>query len=596
MSNHSDVFLRYRSGLTFIRTCAIFLGVFTSLTVLLSDTAFAGAMDWLTHKRPEARTSAAPKIVPEKGGTAADLPTFFKSEAAPDITGNSLPLIKFVESHWVNARKNLELVTKSIAGKIPARRCTDISEKLFAIDMQIVKECLKNSASGIEKLTAAAKNLQALTEELNRIVTAPREETMENLEKSIERIRVSNEQLFKLAKAITSGSDSLIKISGETYQTLELIPLLSISPIDFYVQGSKQIMKQVRSDNEALKGMLLNVQSSCEQTLSGVELMVSTLKSTLRYSDHFAFKQYPLINLPVPSREKLFSQLGALQNVVKGVDNTLSIGNSHVKNSAQQFSHGFDGLTAKIRDSLQYLTAVDVSAGNLPQISVYAQNQISGLYQRTKDGLAEMKMDIAKVTRSSTMGGAPQVTLETGDDTMSRRASAVADSRLPLFLLGGKPETGKAAPVARNQGAVRSPSPEVTVLFSEKKSAEPLPGGFRSEEMDILQKELGPNTPVMRSSVPKPMLSEGDLLDLPRGARSNENEMLQSFNPMPSFPAGRLGDAREDGDQMAKSEFDPSLDKSELEMLPIDSSATQESGDLIPMLRMDDPLSAPDKE
>lgn len=569
-----------------------------ALVQLGAGQASAGALDWLTHRKSDPRTAQSgnaaetPKV--EKPGSA-DLPGFFQNEAQTDLTGNSLRIIAFAESHWLHSKKSMESISKSISAKIPAKRCSDISEKLYAININTLKESLKTSATCIDRLEQGTKNLESLVTELGRIITAPREETMSNLEKAIARVQAVNGDLFKIAKSNVAGSEALINIGGEAYQTLELIPTLSVGPIDVFVQGSKQLMKQIQSNNEALKGLLLNVQSSCEQTVSCIELMLTTIKTTLRYSDHFAFKQYPLVNLPVPVREKLFSQMGALQNVVKGINNTLAIGNSHVKNSAQQFSHQIDGMTTKIKDSLQYVTAVDLTSGNLPQISVYAQNQVSGLYQRTRDGVNEMRSGMAKVLRDASAGGPPQVSLETGEDAQVRKASTASENRLPLFLLGGKDQPVKTTLSNKSSAPLEAPTSNVTVLYTEKPAIEPISNGFRPEEMEILQKELG-NNGMQHFSKLDGATEEFDQFKLPDQKGKGDLELLQSFNPIPANPSGRLDDGNS-GEIMATNPDRPTpSEKGDFEVMPIDGGGFQESGDLVPMLRMDEPLNSGDRE
>lgn len=576
------------------------------LACLLTPTDLqAGAFDWLGSKRPEGKSRPLAKPEPVRasasntnsGATADGLPGFFKSETAVDPTGTGLSPLKFAETHWMNARKNLEAVTKNISAKIPAKRCTDISEKLFVIDTQIVRESLKNSGGAVEKLLQGTRTLEGVATDLNRIITAPREETLANLEKTVANLQNANEALFRQTKASITGAESLVQLAQEAYQTLELIPLLSLGPIDYYVQGSKQLMKKIQSDNEALKGLLLNIQSSSEQLVSGLEIMISTLKSSLRYSDHFAFRQYPLVNLPVPSREKLFSQLGTIQNIIKGMGNTLSIGNSHVKNSAQQFSHLFESMNAKIRDSLQYLTAVDVSSGNLPQISVYAQNQIFGLFQRTKDSIAAMHLEMAKTVRSTPMGGAPQIAMESREDATVRRSAGVAEKALPLFLLGGKSGSVRSnqTVAARHSTPTGTSQPgrgATTVLFTERRPvADPLTKGFRPEEMEILEKELGsPGLLTKDPAFERPANSSNDLAFLEETPQA-ENDLLKSFSPMPQAPLARMSRENRDADQL-----DLPQEKTDIDLLPMDIAGINESGDLIPMMRMDEPLSAHDGE
>jgi hypothetical protein len=67
-----------------------------------------------------------------------------------------------------------------------------------------------------------------------------------------------------------------------------------------------------KSNSEAFKGLMLNILSSSEQIESGLNSIKTNVRETLRFSDHFAIKQFPLINLPAPSREKIFVRLNSL--------------------------------------------------------------------------------------------------------------------------------------------------------------------------------------------------------------------------------------------------------------------------------------------
>jgi len=560
---------------------------------LTVEPTFAGALDWLS-KRKESKSEQSRKTVLQESlkvdeSKAMDLPGFFQSEPQEDVKGNFLSLYKFVENHWLHSKNSMETVAKSIEAKIPAKKCGEITQKLYVIGIQAEKESLKTSASGIEKIEQSSKNLENLLNELNRIITAPREETMANLQKTISQLQRLNGEMAAVTKSHIAGAESLIAMGDEAFQTLELIPSLSISSLDYFIQGSKQLMKQIQSNNETLKGLLLNILASCDQLVANLDLMTNTIKTTLKYSDHFAFRQFPLINLPVPSREKLFSQLSVMQNIRKGIDNTLQIGNSHVKNSAQQFTHLFDGITAKIKDSLQYLTAVDMTSGSLPQISVYALNQVSGLYQRTKEKISEMRLTMAKNLRNTNVSGnIPKIALENDEEEKSRRAKLVAEEKLPLFLLGGKSNEVKSSLSKKPNIQTDSAKPKMTVLYSEKEPAESPSQGLRPEEMEILRKEL--NEKDFFLPLGKNDSAEGD--DSLNLVEKKEEELknLANFNPLPDYPSGKFEDYS--GNLSAKIS---ESEKNDLELLPMESNSLENTGDLIPMLKMDEPLNSPEK-
>lgn len=570
---------------TALRLSAVLLAAALGLSAMPVAEA-GGAFDWLSSKRPASKAQAgsgAPISASQPTSRpSAKVPDFFASEIQPDVTGQSLNLVKFVESHWMHSRKNLETVTKLLVGKMPGKKCGDIAAKLLTIDLQSYKEAVKAGAVGINGLGEGNRVLDQLIVELNRIITAPREETMSSLEKTLAKIIQANQNQMRLTRTYLAAAERMISLGQEAYQTLELIPTLSIAPLDIYVQASKAIMKQVQSSNEALKGLLLNIQNGCEQVTSGIELMTATIKTTLRFSDHFAFAQYPLINLPVPTREKLFSQLSGLRNTTRGVDNTLSIGDSHVKNATQQFAHLCEAATTKIRDSLQYINPMDPGSGNLNQISGYAHNQVSGLYQRLKENVAEMKMAMAKAGRTEAVS-TPQVALETGEQRQERRSAGVAGEKLPLFLLGnGGKKNGNSSvepsprlaltPAPLEAPSMDAPMGQTTVLYQEDAtpagsadSAMSRSDTFGMDEMGILRQELGGDLPYIRSA-------KADAgLDLPSEPRTDAMMMPD--------------------DSLAKAEFsDPgSGDSRDLELMRMDSAPSMsDASDLIPMLRLDD--------
>jgi hypothetical protein len=566
-------------------------------TILSAASAEAKALDWLSGKRGTSRpqtkkielpAAGSERSVPEISG--GDLPGFFAQEIQPDVTGKKLNVYQFVESHWVHSRKILETAVRNISAKIPERKVTDITKKLYAVNVFTTRESLKAAASTLTQLNNTGGRLQAQLGDLSRIVTSPREETLANLENAVAAIQKTNQEIFGITKAQIAGSELLIDSGSESYQTLELVPLLSITPVDLMVRSSKQFMKQIQSNHEAFKGLLLNVQNSCEQTAAGLELIGTIVKSSLKYSDHFAFRQYPLVNLPVPTREKLFAQIGAVQNVVRGIGNTLSIGESHVKNSAQQFNHLVTNLGTKIQDSLQYLTAVDLTSGNMPQISVYAHNQISGLYQRTRESVNQLKMTMAKAGRANLQGAQPMVSIETRDEAADRQGARAGSMKLPLFLLGGKPEPERAnAGLPKATSNLLSnddlPGGQTMVLYSEKPPR--LSDGFKPEELDILRKEIGGEMGLSEENPDIIHHSPDRLLELSAGNADSEESLLENFQPGPEKAMGSLSMVRTKQSGSFKATDD-------LEIFPMDTGSLEESGELLPMLKLDDPLNFPE--
>lgn len=577
--------------------------------------AWADALSWLKGKSPKRETSSSDKTEkPRASAMENRVPSFFADETqGPDVTGKSMDLVKFVGSHWSHAAKNLEATTRGIDGKIQVKRCSDITRKLYTIVSQDARESLKLSATGLSGLDQGNQGIDSLLNEISRIVTAPNQETLANLETAVNRTRAANEGQARLARSYLAAAEGMIGLANETYGTLELIPSLSITPLDLYIQGGKTLMRQLQSNNEAVKGLLLNVQSGCDQVAAGLDLMISAVKNTLRFSDHFAFQQYPLVNLPVPTREKLFSQISTVKNTLKGVANTIEIGNSQVRNSAQQFNNLVDNLTTKIRDALQYQTAVDMAAGNLPQISTYAQNQINGLYQRTKEAISETRLAMAKQARTDSNSAPPQIALESRDESQTRNAQRAAGDRLPLFLLGGKatPGTsGKTQPRDESSVAATGPglqlgafakaggSGQTTILYSEK--PEPSSSfGLRADEADILQKELGTSIPyvemakspaptVMSDPAPSASLGGGFEGDVETGRGDGISEFLNSTDPMPSQPVGRLAPKASDQTAAVSSHMPSSDANGDMEIMRFENgSGLSETSDLLPLFRLD---------
>jgi hypothetical protein len=516
--------------------------------VAVGEPASASAIDWLRPRRPKAageRAAGEPRASQERnalgGRESGDLPGIFASETPADVNGKGLSIGQFVQSHWQSSNKRFETSARALARQLNDKRCATLIGRLYSLDMQLYKESLRLGSRGVAALRDGTRQTASVLEDLNRIITAPREETLANLEQTIARVHEANGQQQSLVRSHIVGTENIVTMTGEAYQTLELMPSLGIPPLDGMMLASKQAMKQIKSGAEALKGFLLNVQAGTEQVAAGLELMISTLKSTLKYSDHFAFRQYPLVNLPVPAREKLFSQVSALRNVVQGVGNTVSIADSHVRNAAQQMTHLVTGAGEKIDDGCRYQKAVDFSSGNLPQIILYSVNQVTGLGQRVKEGVLNMQAGMARVARPSAGSArttAPGIALETPDQAQARRTAAAVDPRLPLFLLGGRPQrelppsqpleapasvlespdgewnSGGAdprGPAMAGSRSSRSEAPRIQAsrqpparsaagskrpaasrdFGAEAEEGRGLPTGFMSEEMQVLARELG---------------------------------------------------------------------------------------------------------
>ncbi|HMM61772.1 MAG TPA: hypothetical protein PKC25_16770, partial [Candidatus Rifleibacterium sp.] len=269
--------------------------------------AEASALDWLNSntkvsrpRQTKARVSADQQVVQLTGLEQKGL------------TGSNLDSYQFAQSHFGNSRSKLESACRAISSRYNDAAVRDILQKLFVIDTQLFKEAIKNSALAVKEILTVNDGLGQGIQDLNRIVTAPGQETLDQLDKTVDKVGAANLSQSLLVKKYMAGAERTIQLAQSAYETLELIPSLSTPGLDMMVQMSKQLMRMTQSNAEAFKGLLLNIQSSNELISSGLENIKKTVRETLRFSDHFAVKQFPLINLPAPSREKIFVQLTSL--------------------------------------------------------------------------------------------------------------------------------------------------------------------------------------------------------------------------------------------------------------------------------------------
>ena len=406
------------------------------MVAIFSRSAMGNPLDWFLSGRNNRKDtkvkSANAKVLSEISGQIQN------SESNKSITGQNLDSLAFAKAHWTNARNKLEQICRAIIDKGMDKSGSDLIIKLFTIDTQVFKLAVKNSAQAVGEIMQANRNIQQKLEGLRGIITSPGRATLENMESVVEELKFLNKKQVLRVKKYLAGSESIIKMGNKSYETLELIPSLSADETNMLIDSSKQLMKLTRSNGEAFKGLLLNVQSSCEQSLSGLETIKTTVRETLRFSDHFAIKQFPLINLPAPSREKIYSQIKALKNGTKGINNTLAIGDSQIRNTSQQFSHMVAAVGSKVRESLRFKNERDNYGNNeIQQISSYAYNQIAGLYQRIKEDVRFMRNEMQAVVKSADVDSRPAVQIESSSQFAARRTSSLTQNKLPLFLLGG---------------------------------------------------------------------------------------------------------------------------------------------------------------
>ncbi len=467
-----------------------------ALLAFSTSALLANPLDWfgLSGKKDSGRKAQTKFVVQDSNMIQMNESDMGIPNAA--IQGGNLDPYKFAQAHWSDSKKKLELMCRAFIGKSNDKGLKDITRKLFVLDTQLYKESIKNSAVAVNQISANNQKLKGYLSNISRVITSPSRETLDNLDRSINELAAANSEQSMQVKRALIGSENLISVSAKSYETLELIPSLSIPALDMFVQTSKQLMKQNQSNSEAFKGLLLNIQSSCEQLNSGLISVKTIVKNTLKFSDHFAIQQFPLVNLPTPTREKIYIQLNTLKNTLTGISNTLSIGDSQVRNASQQFTHLVQGLTAKASEALKFSQNESNGGNENNQISAYSLNQVSGLYQRVKEDIAAMRSEMAQVQNTGLSSSSPLVSIETRNEYASRKAQSASQEKLPLFLLGGKQnksrsDESKNVVVAK----ARAPQTRTTVLYSETpENQEKIDqSGLMQSEMNILKEELGGN-------------------------------------------------------------------------------------------------------
>ncbi len=353
-----------------------------------------------------------------------------------NINGSNLDAYRFAQNHFGQSKAKLEQTCRAISSRYNDSSARDILQKIYVIDTQIYMQNIKNSALSVSEILKTNTSISQGLQDLKQIIMSPGQQTLETLDKTIDQVRAINATQLLTSQKYLSCLDSMTEMSQASYETYEIIPSLNMTELDLFVQASKQLMTNIRSHSESFKGLILNVKSSSEQIDSGLSSIKQTIRETLRFSDHFAIKQFPLINLPQPSREKIFVQINSLANTIKGIDNTVSIGDSQVRNSAQQFTHLISAFVDKSTESMKYRKD-DFSEKAQTQISTYARNQVCGLFVRIKEDMGNMRTEMAQAGKAN--GNLqPVINMESRSEYVARKAKSAAEDKLPLFLLGGK--------------------------------------------------------------------------------------------------------------------------------------------------------------
>jgi len=585
----------------FVRPGRMLWGRGILLTMLLASVmpAEAQVMDWLNSrsgkgKRPATNETRAAAPARNAGAVVED----------QKITGNNLDSFKFAQSHWTSSKDRLEKACRAVSSRYNDNGIRDMLQKIYVIDTQLFRENIRNSALAVNEVKQANEAIRQGIVDLNRIITAPGQETLAALESAVDKVGSANVAQVLLVKKYLTGAEKTIQMAQSCYETLELIPSLSVGGLDLLVQMSKQLMRMTQSNSEAFKGLLLNVQTGTEQVSNGLDSIRKTVRETLRFSDHFAIKQFPLVNLPAPTREKVYLQLSSLANSVRGVENTVSIGDSQVRNNAQQFTHLVSGYVAKAAEALKYMPA----SGNekpLEQISSYARNQISGLYLRIREDISSMRKDMARAARPVAGNLPPAVRFESREDFTARKAVAASSDKLPLFLLGGGRQNVAKAMEKQSEGLI---VPEgMKPLAAPKAVAKNRAADLLTDEVQIsalLPKKSAGNTQVLYKE--KPALDNGfdfvqsemNILNQELGAdfffgnsgeASKNSLMARGGADMPSFGLDDDdgGDSGDGSMQMTYGGSD-SYSETEIELLRIDTpNSGRDFDENMPMMRFD---------
>lgn len=528
-----------------------------------------------------------------------------------NITGSNMDAYKFAQTHFGQSKAKLEQICRAISSRHNDNSARDILQKIFVVDTQIYMNNIKNTALAVSEVLKANTATSQGLQDLKQIIMSPGNQTLEALDKTIDKVRSINATQLLTSQKYLACLESMISMAKASYETYELIPSLNIPELDMFVQASKQLMTNVRSHSESFKGLVLNIKSSSEQIDSGLTGVKQTIKETLRFSDHFAIKQFPLINLPAPSREKIFVQVNSLANTVKGVDNTVSIGDSQVRNASQQFTHLVSAFVDKSAESMKY-SKNDFGEKAQEQISSYARNQVCGLFARIKEDMGAMRTEMAAAGKAN--GNLqPVVNMESRSEYIARKAKSVAEDKLPLFLLGGKGNSSPAMVSTKtSQPLIR---PNTVDSFGGSNDNFDIPDGFLAMDSKPKQKSKMsdfanlPNNDNSTSSLfdendfasvkgndSEFMTSEMNILqqelgsDFFFGDNNGENisgDSLLAKNTdgdLPNYGVEDYGDG--DSAEMQVSYGNLEKGEPEVEMMRFDSTSLNESDDeLLPMMK-----------
>ena len=230
----------------------------------------AGALDWLVQSNSSRNArNAAP--VRQTAAPAESVAVQVESVEEQTLTGGNLDTFNFASTHWMQSRERLEKACRAISSRYNDAAARDILQKLFVIATQIFRENIRNTAMAVSEVRDVNVKVRQGLIAVNRIVTAPGQETLDNLDRAVDEVLAANISQMLYLKKYLVAAERTAQLARTSYETLELIPSLSLPALDMMVQMSKQLMRVSQSNSEAFKGLLLNVQSSNEQVSSGLD-------------------------------------------------------------------------------------------------------------------------------------------------------------------------------------------------------------------------------------------------------------------------------------------------------------------------------------
>ena len=470
--------------------------------LLICQPIKANILDWFNTGRQTQRES--------KDEIKADNLRIVMHESA-DNENQKQDVFKLAQEHFVKSGQQLHQACQGILARHNDEMVRDIIQKLFSVSTQIYRENVRNPARSTNEIADTNTALRQNLQQLAQIVTSPGNKTLGDLQNSLNTISAANANQVLLINKYMSAAENLINLSSCAHETIMLIPALGINSLDLFVKASQDIMRISNANAEGFKSVLLNLRTSTQQINNNVDDIRNILRQTLRFSDHFAINQFPLINIPTPSRERIYAQINTINNSITSINNSLSISSSQVKNASQQFSNIIADFFAKSNESLRYR---DNNRNAGQQISNYARNQISGLYLRTKEDISRMQKAMAQAATVQNGNTPPQVTPISPQEGAQRRAQANAANRLPLFLLGGQnlEQNAPGKSTTQRQTETRITSARRTPELIAPDNTEP-----KSAAADISMRDF---KPLNQSSDLKPQITHQE------NTPNRENETL----------------------------------------------------------------------